>query len=361
MAAKPQRKPTKMPFGKHYPLLIGLAVVAFAAPASSLVNEKNGNFVIGYTDMTYKGVDLLVRSYNSVSSGRGMFGVGWGTPYETHVTVARDGKLRLNYNGIGRAVVFAAATSEPGPTQVFVANNGSRAVFDGKTYVVRSTYGRAHVMRFDRFGRMLSRADDRTGKLTYSLEYKNGVLDRVVHGNGTILAFRFNSAGRVARLSVVGVKGDAVYAYNDRGELVRSRDAGKNVYRYQYDQLSNMTAIHYADKTARRLRYQSKDSRISSDRRRNGCTTHYRYGQRSDRHYWTVTWRRCPERSPRPATAKEWIEQNGASGIVRTYRHWRPASGRFLEIRFSRRGRVISREQRSGAVPDYIAKTLPRR
>ena len=65
-------------------------MIVFSASLSAGVNLKNGNFYISYTDIIVPGGghDLeVVRTYNSRATGTGWFGFGWGSDFETHLSV----------------------------------------------------------------------------------------------------------------------------------------------------------------------------------------------------------------------------------------------------------------------------------
>jgi hypothetical protein len=75
---------------------IRLLLLCFLMPSLSFagVNLKNGNFYISYTDIIVPGggMDLeITRTNNSKSTEKGWFGFGWGSDFETYVTVSADG------------------------------------------------------------------------------------------------------------------------------------------------------------------------------------------------------------------------------------------------------------------------------
>jgi hypothetical protein len=57
------------------------------------VNPRNGDFYISYEDASLSGQGHeieLTRTYNSKSTKIGWFGYGWGSPFETSLTVTQD-------------------------------------------------------------------------------------------------------------------------------------------------------------------------------------------------------------------------------------------------------------------------------
>ena len=85
-----------------------LAVLTISG-AYSGVNLKNGNFYISYTD-----IQGMTRTYNSKSTEIGWFGVGWGNPFETRLSVGADGSVVIQENGAGAATRFTPKSKVDG-------------------------------------------------------------------------------------------------------------------------------------------------------------------------------------------------------------------------------------------------------
>ena len=86
-------------------------LLVFLIPLSVFagVSLKNGNFYISYTDILVPGGghDLkIVRTYNSRATEVGWFGFGWGSDYETYITVSADGSVVVHENGSGALTRF---------------------------------------------------------------------------------------------------------------------------------------------------------------------------------------------------------------------------------------------------------------
>ena len=89
-------------------LLLGSALLMTLASerVDAGVNLKNGNYYITYTDIILTGRhDLEIeRTYNSRSGSAGLFGLGWGSDYETRLDVQGDGTVVVQENGSGGIV-----------------------------------------------------------------------------------------------------------------------------------------------------------------------------------------------------------------------------------------------------------------
>ena len=91
-----------------------LVFMMIVSSALGGVNLKNGNFYITYTDIVVPGGghDLVIeRTYNSRSIDKGWFGYGWGSDYETYLTVSADGSVIVHENGSGALTRFTPKTA----------------------------------------------------------------------------------------------------------------------------------------------------------------------------------------------------------------------------------------------------------
>ena len=73
------------------------------------VNLKNGNFYVSYTDVVVPGGGKnlkITRTYNSKSAKRGWFGYGWGSNFETSLSVSADGSVVIREYGSGAVTRF---------------------------------------------------------------------------------------------------------------------------------------------------------------------------------------------------------------------------------------------------------------
>ena len=78
------------------------------------VNLKNGNFYVTYTDIDVPGgkPDLQIkRTYNSRSIGKGWFGFGWASEFETYLKISSDGSIVIHEHGLGARTRFTPKRS----------------------------------------------------------------------------------------------------------------------------------------------------------------------------------------------------------------------------------------------------------
>ena len=95
-------------------LKLVLLLLLIPTMAMAGVNLKNGNFYISYTDIIVPGGGMeleITRTNNSKSTEKGWFGFGWGSDYETYVTVSADGSVIVHENGSGALTRFTPKTA----------------------------------------------------------------------------------------------------------------------------------------------------------------------------------------------------------------------------------------------------------
>ncbi len=299
-------------------LLLIMPVLAQAG-----VNPKNGNFYISYTDsvLTTQAYKLeMDRTYNAKSSHVGWFGVGWGSQYETHLTVLPDRTAAIVENGAGAtsyfhdetkprdakrvaagvAKIVAAAKAKDKLskqaskelTQKLLGDEEDRLAAVNK-YQVQSqlprtlkltAYGRGYcagtlqrtaagyerddgcgsVDEFDAKGNLLRRKQDliEDGYLL-TLRYENGHPVEIKDQDGRGFNLSWSSEGFVNRL--VASDGAVVeYEYDDRHNLIQSNSLAGTYkgesFGYSYDRRHNMTRIRYLDGTSMFINYDGKDN-----------------------------------------------------------------------------------------------------
>jgi YD repeat-containing protein len=332
----------------------GLLALAWSVTAAASVSLRNGNFFIGYTDIAFTtgGVPInLERVYNSKTPFTGMFGVGWGTPYEVRIARIGDGSLLVHEHGGGAenlffprtpsqdaiartidALVGAYRTEAPAATgadlesyrvrlrtdatwraiewerlrarklvedplpppegEELISNRFSHQVIRrvSDRYERRNDDGTTET--FDADGRLIAIADSKHNRL--DLSYRDGKLASLKDGFGHEIALTYEANSRLVTRATGSDGKVARYRYNDAGEMVEARDADGNTYNYQWssDGRHNLTSIGYSDGTAMSIWYYPLEmlESVRAVRDRDGTLTTYRYEPR-------------PGDKPKPPTA----------------------------------------------------------
>ena len=313
-----------------------------AVPGVSVagVSPQNGSFYITYNDIVLNAGShelTLARTYNSLSTGTGWFGFGWGSRFETRLVVMPDGTAvvhetgngQINYyrpagkidvaGGVEKIVQLAAQRDKltPEATQALrgqltadeelrmrkVRDYGMRNELaagmtltsvqcDGAMLVrVADNYRRKNCDGgddyFDLQGRMVGHEDSDGYRINANYD---GMHPQTISDSfGNMLKFVWTPAGRLQE-ATTGGKHHLIYSYDGKNDLVKSNDVNGNTYKYDYDDNHNMTRITYIDDSTMRITYVSPESgRASSVTDRSGEKWDYEY--RSDpadtQHTWT--------------------------------------------------------------------------
>lgn len=329
--------------------LLKLLLLCLLLPATLFagVNLKNGNFYISYTDIIVPGGghDLkVVRTYNSRATEKGWFGFGWGSDYETYLTVSADGSVVVHENGSGaltrftpKAAVDPAAAAEKiidamrkkttvsdkvaanlkkklmGDAEIrqaYARKFDVKAKLAAGTILYSNTRGLQQVHKtkkgfkrvyndgktefFNGSGK-LTKIKDKNG-YTVSFQYeKGGVLKSIKDSQAKQLFFAWYPDGKIKEVWSVGDK-KVFYKYKG-DDLIETKDIAGNIFKYNYDGQHNMVGIDYADGSKKTINYDKKTQFVTEIVDRNKESTKYEYGanpKNPDFHYWTVVTKKTP-------------------------------------------------------------------
>lgn len=329
---------------KFLSLIMVLLLLPFSA--FSGVNLKNGNFYISYTDIIVPGGghDLEVtRTYNSKATEKGWFGFGWGSQFETFLTVAPDGTVVIHENGSGAMTRFTpdqAVDPEAAAQKIIQAmrkrtslnektagNIKKRLVNDAELRLAYSRrfgvssdlavgtklnsntrgiqtlekvkdgfvrkYNDGKSERYNNEGQLV-KIEDKNG-YTIELEYENEKVASIKDSQAKQLFFEWYNDGKAKHIWSAGDK-KTEYKY-EGDNLTVSKDIAGNEFKYDYDSNHNMTEIAYSDDTKMEIDYTQKTQFVEEVAGRNGEVTKYDYGSNSknpDMHYWTNVKKKTP-------------------------------------------------------------------
>src|ERR1700743_3269521 len=95
--------------------IVALAFAILAPAALANVSVRNGDFFVGYTDISYPGgfEPKIERVYNSKTSFKGIFGFGWGNENEGYLTVEADRRVFAPEYGGGAENRFSPVAFNP--------------------------------------------------------------------------------------------------------------------------------------------------------------------------------------------------------------------------------------------------------
>ncbi|MEC7274986.1 MAG: DUF6531 domain-containing protein [Bdellovibrionota bacterium] len=347
-------------------LLLLIPSMAFAG-----VNLKNGNFYISYTDIIVPGggMDLeITRTNNSKSTEKGWFGFGWGSDYETYVTVSADGSVVVHENGSGALTRFTpktAVNAEKAAQEIIAAIRKKSAINDGvaknllgklkNDAELRQAYARKYKVQakiaagtelfsnvrglqkivktkkgfirafndgkkeyFNKDGKLVEMSTK--NGYSVSLNYKKGNLVSIKDSQAKQLFFEWYADGKVKHIYSSGDK-KTHYKYRE-DNLVESKDVAGNVFKYTYDGNHNMTSVGYSDGSKLEIKYTPKTQFVEEVISRNGESTKYKYEsnpKNPEFHYWTTVAKTSPS-GKKSVSKYEYEIKTRPDGSQYTYR-----------------------------------------
>ncbi len=323
------------------------ALLILAMPAFAGVNLKNGNFYVNYTDIIVPGggQDLeITRTYNSKSTENGWFGFGWGSNYETYLSVSPDGSVIIHENGAGALTRFVPKTA----IDPVVASKKIVSEMRAKS-TITDAQAKDYIDRFSKDAELRQAYASKYGvtaelaagttlysnvrglqvlkveKDAYVREYNSGkkevfstagLLRKIELKNGYAVDFKYRTDGTLEQIKDSQAKqlffewypnkkikkiwstGEKAAGYKfDNDDLVESTDVGENTYKYTYDNNHNLQSVAYSDNTKMVINYEDKTQFVSRVTSRNGEVTEYVYGsnpKNPDMHYWTDVIKKRP-------------------------------------------------------------------
>ena len=297
------------------------------------VDPRHGVFYMSYTDIEFPGGKTdISRSYHSNRSTTGLFGYGWASIIETKLAALPDGTLSLHWWGNSSGDYYEPAVIDRrGQFNMVNAiikhlvknqklDNNPAAIAEKKSYYLINNKERAskymelvdkklaaafippkaqqwvldvnQVIEYTgRVFKVKSWDDsyefnpagqlvlirDRNYKM--QLDYRLGKLSRITVDDSSTCLITTDAKGRIVELNSAldGQTKKAIYSYDSTDNLIYSKDAGDNEYRYSYDLYHNMVKINYVDSTWMGISYDGASNRVVRLRDTKGYYTTYQY------------------------------------------------------------------------------------
>ncbi len=325
-----------------------IALVMIISSVFAGVNLKNGNFYITYTDIVVPGGghDLVIeRTYNSRSIDKGWFGYGWGSDYETYLSVSADGSVIVHENGSGALTRFTpktAVNAEEAAKKIVDAMRKSSMKINSsvaKDLVAKlkndAELRQAYAKRFKveaklasgtklfsnvrglqtlevtNKGYIRSQSDgakhyfNKEGKLV-KVQHKNGYYVDLTYKNGKLTKIKDSMAKQIflgwypdGKIKSVesGAGNKTLYKYDDKDNLIEAKDVQNNLFAYSYDYNHNMTQIKYKDGSTMKIKYTKRTQFVEEIVNKNGEVVSYKYEsnpKNPENHYWTLVGKKLP-------------------------------------------------------------------
>lgn len=285
--------------------------------AFALVDMKNANYSQTWVDIEVpgSGYDLqVVRTYNSRSLFDGMFGFGWCSNFETNLEIANPTTLKIVECGSGQQTAFNATKGKAGAegaTFVSANNRADIITFTKNQYSRQLPDGSS--MRFASSGDLVLIYDRNANYIR--MERAQGLLRGVVDNNGRRLTFNYFPNKKVRNITGPNSL-SANYVYAGLVDLASVRNGWGKTYKYEYDDLHNLTRAVYPDGTDIVLTYDQERDWVTSFKDRDKCSEKYTYElSKSDpkNHYWANVVKTCGERIVNTGKHEFWFK-NRKSG-----------------------------------------------
>ncbi|MEO0335184.1 MAG: DUF6531 domain-containing protein [Pseudomonadota bacterium] len=340
-----------------------LLLLTVSAPsANAIVDMKNANYAHTWTDCEVPGTgyDLKCeRTYNSRSLFNGIFGFGWCSPWESKLEVTAESFIRLTECGAGLQLTYKPKRFDKNAVnktitkimqEVRKRNKGKPAKFfanlekdirndeilrqqferklkmagkvkDGIVYIVDGRDNETIVFKNGRYVRTLADATKERYNTNGTLEakydrngnylkfgYQKGQLVSVTDNKGRKLTIKTNRLSKKIE-QIVGPNGLKV-SYKHKGEdLIFVKNAWKNDYKYEYDDLHNVTKITFPDKTTRELKYNKDKDWVIGFKNRKNCNETYNYQTDPKdpvNHYWSTVVKKCGKKVTNKSRYEFW-------------------------------------------------------
>lgn len=394
-------------------ILLTVLSLAFltSSAAFALVDAKSGNYKKTFTDFTIEGSAFplsLVRTYNSRSLYKGLFGVGWCSSIETRTDVLPDNTVKVTECGGGQETIYVSAKAKQNIGRqveqiVSAVRKQNRQLSSGyfkklrikllNSGVLRNEFLRAYritgrpvkgvpylaegrsneLLIYDNRGWFrrvlpsgvdqffdvstghLKQVSDRSGNYL-KFVWKDGKLQYVQDQRGRKITIQYRQ-GQIARISGLG-RTLAEYTIENEN-LVQVRNAD-GVYRHAYDDLHNLTETQYPPETRKgkapveRLTYNEKKDWVMSFRNRRGCLEAYTYktNSKNSNHYWTDVKKVCGKTVTNVSRYEFWNKRK-PSGSVYLHRARQDVNGEVNDVTYHPQFKRASSVTRGGVRTQY--------
>ncbi len=195
------------------------------------VNAVTGNYYLTETDLSVSDLGMaleITRYYNSLAHNTsGSMGKGWGTNYDTSLTIKGSGEVTIVYPD-GHIVIFKPDGNGKYSTP--------ETVFDQLTKVNDSQYELKLQSKekyiYGNNGKLLAISDQNGNNINLEYDYSNH-LKKIVGAGGQSLTFTTEN-GRIKTITDSGNR-NIHYDYDGQGNLVQVRKPNGGLLKYEYN------------------------------------------------------------------------------------------------------------------------------
>ncbi|WP_461611878.1 DNRLRE domain-containing protein [Cytobacillus kochii] len=243
---------------------------------NGVVNAATGNLIIDETDYSIdgRGPGLGIgRTYNSLSSSKGFFGIGWISDAEMNVVADQSYVKFTDEDGTTHSFTKKSDGSYEAPTGVYLELEATDT-----DYILTSKD--QNKMYFDKTSGRLKEIRDgqkETNKTVY--EYVNNQLKTITDASGRVIKIDYSN-GLVSKLT--DAKGrTTTFTYKDE-RLVTVTNSSNEVTNYEYNENRQLSKVFDPNHTSEQpvitsYEYDTKEKRIHKVTNPKGKSTSFLY------------------------------------------------------------------------------------
>ena len=252
-------------------LLFFVSFVLFQFQAQAIVNMQNANYSESYTDM-----DKVIRTYNSRSIDKGIFGFGWCSSLETRLEVISETMLRVHNCGSGLRTDFKRSSQKGSQNQYISTRSRGDVVKRSSRGFLRS-FGLGQEQSYSLTGSLTQWRDVAGRSLVLKYNRNNELSEMRDHKGGVYRLKRSKDRRGNRVLEIEGPrKANARYVFSATDNLIFSKDRWGNVHRYKYDKLHNMISVS-SKKGTKKIEYNRQKDWVTGFVHEDGCRESYKY------------------------------------------------------------------------------------
>jgi len=342
-----------------------ITVVGFSLQCWALVDMRNANYADTWVDIEVPGSGYpmkIQRTYNSRTLFNGIFGFGMCSDIETNIEITAEGNLKLVECGAGLEVLYMPRKSNSGdidkvvesiirayqkanPRQnsgaiaklkiqlksdrqlrdhyaeefgikgqakgnMFLANGRGPDFIEFRDQHYYRKLPGGEIEKFNSSGKLIQKSDKNGNSLNFT--YSSDNIKDIYDNNGRRLSFSYYGNKKVKQIS--GPNGlSAKYTFKNQIDLAEVTNGWGNTYKFDYDELHNLTLIQFPDNTNKKLTYDVNKDWVLSFKDRDECMETYKYESSKEdpqNHFWSIVTKKCGSKTVTNARYEFWYKTN---------------------------------------------------